>query len=333
MKGICPNCEKERELELIHGFEDIQVRGEKITVEEEYFKCLSCGEEFEDPRSEDDPLDKAYREYRSRHGMIQPEGIRNLRKRYGLTQHEMARILGWGLATLSRYENGALQDEAHDKILRLAMEPNNLLRLIEDTPNVLPKEKRSGIIEQLRATEEMEYSLAKVYEDRFGRYEADALSGYKKLNLAKLLNVILFFCEEGVLKTVLNKHLFYSDFNHFKEYALSITGSRYANAPYGPVPDKWEYYLSLLVDENELCLESVFFDNNIIGDRYVTVKKPDLSLFENSELLILTKIKEYFKGWTATKISNFSHDEKGYKQTPKGKGDFITYDYAADLQI
>src|SRR4030042_5997708 len=131
MKGICPHCEKETELELIRGEEEIKVRGEKIKVPLEYCKCKVCGNEFDYPRSDDDPLDKAYREYRRRHGMTQPEEIHDLRKRYGLTQNEMSRLLGWGGATLSRYENGALQDETHEKALRLAMDPRNLLKLME----------------------------------------------------------------------------------------------------------------------------------------------------------------------------------------------------------
>jgi len=76
MKGICPNCEKETELELIHRVEDIKVRGEAIKVEVKYYKCKNCGEEFEDPHSDEDSLDKAYREYRQRHGMMQPEEVR-----------------------------------------------------------------------------------------------------------------------------------------------------------------------------------------------------------------------------------------------------------------
>lgn len=160
MKGICPNCEKETNLELIQTVEVIDVRGEKIEVETRRYRCLDCGEEFEDSRSDDDPLDKAYKEYRRRHKMTTPEEIRNLRKRYGLTQSEMSTLLGWGAVTLSRYENGALQDEAHEKTLRLVMEPLNLLRLIEETPDALPQEKRDRLIEELHSTEQAAYSFS-----------------------------------------------------------------------------------------------------------------------------------------------------------------------------
>src|SRR4030043_1291001 len=284
MKGICPNCEKETELELIQKVEDIKVRGEVIKVEVKYYKCKSCGEEFEDPRSDEDPLDKAYRESRRRHGMMQPEEILDFRKKFGLTQNEMSRLLGWGGATLSRYENGALQDETHEKALCLAMEPRNLLKLIEATPEVLPEEKRDRLINALRAAEEETCSLERVYEERFGKYEASELSGYRKLDLAKLFNAILYFCKGGVFKTKLNKLLFYADFKHFKDYAVSITGARYAHIPFGPAPDKHAYYFATLLEEGDIKAEEVAYSEEAVGERFVAAKEPDLSLFADSEL-------------------------------------------------
>jgi putative zinc finger/helix-turn-helix YgiT family protein len=331
MRGICPNCEKETDLELVHAAENIEVRGEQIKIDMEYYRCLSCGEEFEDPRSDDDPLDKAYREYRRRHGMIQPEEIRNLRKRYGFTQHEMSKLLGWGLATLSRYENGALQDEAHDKTLRLAMEPRNVLKLVEETSNALSEERKEEMTAQLRASEEEVYSLGRIYEERFGRYQADELSGYRNLNLAKLVNAILFFCKDGVLKTVLNKLLFYADFKHYKEYATSITGARYARVPFGPAPDKWQHYFSMLIEENALSSDEIFYNEEISGEKFTSKKMPELTCFKNTELLMLATVKEQFKRWPAKRISDFSHNEKGYKETPNGH--LISYEYAEELQI
>ena len=166
MKGLCPNCEKETELESIQSVQIIKVRGELIEVEVKYYECKTCGEEFDDPHSDQDPLDKAYREYRRRHRMLQPEEIREYRKKFGLTQNETNLLLGWGGATLSRYENGALQDETHEKALRLAMEPRNLLKLIEQTPDALPEERRERLFTELRAAEEETCSFERIYEER-----------------------------------------------------------------------------------------------------------------------------------------------------------------------
>jgi putative zinc finger/helix-turn-helix YgiT family protein len=331
MRGICPNCEKEQDLDLIQSQEEIEVRGELISVSAKYYRCRTCGDEFEDPGSNDDPLDKAYREYRSRHGMLQPEDIRSLRKKYGLTQHEFAKLLGWGLATLSRYENGALQDEAHDKTLRLALEPKNLMLLVKETPDGLSREREEKLTAKLKASEEATCSLERVYEERFGTYKPDILSGYKTLDLQKLFNAIIFFCMEGLWKTVLNKEIFYADFKHFKGFSNSITGARYVRVPLGPVPDKWQYFFTLLIEDGVLESEEIFYDENISGERLTSIRKPDLSIFGNSELLTMSFVKEHFKGWTAKRISEFSHNEKGYKETPHRH--LISYEYADDLQI
>lgn len=252
MRNICPSCGKENSLEKVRDVEALKVRGELIEVNVEYYKCQTCSEEFDDPASDYDPVDVAYREYRKRHGMTQPEEIRSFRKKYGLTQHELSKLLGWGGATLSRYENGALQDEAHERALRLAMEPRNLLKLIEETLQAVNEKKRDDLIQALKEAEEEAYSFERIYESRFGEYEANLLSGYRKLELAKLFNVILFFCKGGVFRTKLNKLLFYTDFKHFKEYVVSITGVRYEHLDFGPTPERYDYYFATLVDNKAI---------------------------------------------------------------------------------
>ena len=86
MRGICPNCEKDTELKEVSLVEDISIRGDAIPTAVMYFKCTECGAELRDPRGGVDPLDLAYTEYRRRHGMLQPEEIKELRNQYGLTQ-------------------------------------------------------------------------------------------------------------------------------------------------------------------------------------------------------------------------------------------------------
>lgn len=332
MKGICPFCEKETNLETVRALEVIKVRGEIIEVDVEHLKCLECGNPFDDPQSTQDPLKLAYREYRNRHKMTQPEDIKAFRKKYGLTQGEFSEILGWGIASLNRYENGALQDGAHEKTLRLAMSPQNLLKLIEETPYALNDEKRERLVKELQAEENEAFSFERLFEIRFGNYEPDELSGYRKLEITKLFNAILFCCTgEGVLKTKLNKLLFYSDFKHFKEYTVSITGARYAHIPFGPAPDNFNHYFAALISNGSLEVEEVIYSDEVEGEKFITLKKPDLSLFSDSELKILASVKEYFKDFSAGRITKVSHEEQGYKDT--GNGEIISYKYATQLQI
>ena len=105
MKTYCPHCEKTTDVEAIEKREKIEVRGETFEVDSRVLKCKVCKQEFDDRESKTDSLDTAYTLYRQKHKMMQPADITALRERYGLTQVEVASLLGWGLVTFSRYEN------------------------------------------------------------------------------------------------------------------------------------------------------------------------------------------------------------------------------------
>lgn len=329
MTRICPSCEKETPIEKIERQETITVRSEKIPVKVEVYLCKTCKSEFENTRSPD-ALESAYRVYRDRHGMLQPEAIRDWRKSHGLTQRELSSLLGWGGATLSRYENGALQDEAHEKIMRLAMEPHNLLKLVRETPDALDENKRNRLIEDLTAVEAEACSLERILEEPFAAYMPDQLTGYKKLDLNKMFNVVLFFCVGGQLETKLNKLLFYADFKHFKEFSVGITGARYVHLPYGPVPDNYDLLFADLVRRNELAIDEVLV-GNYFGKEYRASRQPALQHFTKSEIAVLKQVKKYFERYSASQIKDFSHKERGYLETDKGKP--IAYPYAEFLKI
>ena len=329
MKAICPNCEKETEIALIRGKETVRVRGEPVEVDSEYSKCAECGEEFENTRGYDS-LEAAYREYRRQHNLLQPEDIQGWRKRYGVTQKELSQLLGWGDATLSRYENGALQSEANEKMLRLVMEPHNLLKLIEESPGALPTDKHRRLVKELGAAEAEACSFERVMEERFANYEPDEFSGYRRFDLQRLFNAILFLCRGGQLKTKLNKLLFYADFKHFKEYTISLTGVHYVHLQLGPVPINYEFFFAELINEGFLEVDEILV-GPYWGENYLTKREPDLTIFSDSEIKVLADVKDYFRSFTSSQIKDFSHKERGYLETMAGQP--ITYRFAQDLQI
>jgi hypothetical protein len=72
---------------------------------------------------------------------------------------------------LSRYENGALQDETHEKALRLAMEPRNLLTLINKTPDAIGDPKRERLVKEIGMIED----VRNTFESRNTRFRSPAL--------------------------------------------------------------------------------------------------------------------------------------------------------------
>ena len=260
---------------------------------------------------------------------MQPEEIRDFRKALDLSQRELADLLGWGGATLSRYENGALQDDAHDRQLRLAMEPAGLLRLVERDSQALPEEVSRRLKEHLRAeAREGGGSLRAFLEHRIGGRAPDEFNGYRRLDLDKLFNVALFFASGGVVKTKLNKMLFYADFKFYKDYGTSITGACYAHLPYGPVPDQFGTIYAALCDLGLLEVEEQPCGDSVA--EFLTARTPVApTVFSASELRVLATVKERFQRLSATAITKQSHDEVAYQKTQDGQP--ISYEYAREL--
>jgi putative zinc finger/helix-turn-helix YgiT family protein len=324
MKRLCPECGKTSEWEMITRPEEFEIKGEIITVENQVLICPECKAEYEDMNSEIDPFNLAYEEYRRRKGMVHPAQIVAFRKKYDLTQKELSELLGFGGVTLSRYENGSLQDEAHDQLLRFILQPNNLLNLVKQKPDTLSETKRK----QLLAVLEKEITTGSLLRDLLKNNIADIYTGYKPFDLNKVVSLIRFFTfPKRVYKSKLLKLLFYADFKAFKESGIAMTGMKYARLPYGPVPDKFTFLLASVPELDP----AISLEVDPMGDLYLSSAPPDPMAFEPQEWDMLRKIQACFKDSTSKAIEDFSHEEKGYKETRKSE--LISYEYAKDLQI
>ena len=118
----CPLCDKTHEIEERKRIATTTLKGEKVAYEEHFYFCENADEEeneFETGAMTNANLMNARNAYRVRHGLLTSDEIIDIRENYGLSQVDMARLLGWGEATISRYESKAIQDEAYDTMLRL----------------------------------------------------------------------------------------------------------------------------------------------------------------------------------------------------------------------
>ncbi len=114
-----------------------QVRGEEITVEMPVRICAICQSLINDTAL-DTALDIAiYDVYRARHNIVFPAEIVTLREKYGLSQKNLALLLGLGEITVHRYEGGALADVAPSKLLRLMNNPANMRQMLNESGDVL----------------------------------------------------------------------------------------------------------------------------------------------------------------------------------------------------
>jgi len=328
MKMLCTNCEKEVEFAITKKKQTLYVRKEPIEIDVDYLVCPKCHDEVISP--DHDPFTLAYRIYREKHGFLQPEQIKNYRENYKLSQAELAKLLNLGLATISRYENGALQDASHDMLLRLAEDPMNLLKLISKSEGVFTKSRKEQLTKSFTQIQKKPNYIETCVQTEDG-FEPSVLNGFREFNLDKFYNSILFLSQDGPWKTKLNKLMFYADFKHFKTYSISVTGSKYAHVPFGPAPDMYDLYYSILKSRGEIRSEEVVFPSGDVGEKIWSIKKPDLNVFSSSELNILTEIKLRFEQYNASAITKISHEEIGYRETKNG--DIISYEFAKLIKI
>lgn len=147
----CARCRADVRARVETRDEVFGVRGDPIAIQATVAVCPGCGEDLFDEAFEEKNIAAAYDVYRRRHHLLTPGEIKELRERYGLSQRALAQLLGWGKVTVNRYENGALQNRAHDTVLRLIADPQNLARVVQMAGSHLPEATRHALQDQLRA--------------------------------------------------------------------------------------------------------------------------------------------------------------------------------------
>ena len=339
MKGdFCPNCEEYTEVTFGVEKEVYNVRGEPIEIEAEVAICQKCGSKIFDEERDSRNLEKAYNQYRQKHNLLLPDKIRTIREKYGLSQRALSRLLGWGEITIHRYENGAIQDNAHDKLLRLIENPQNIQRFFEANRDKLPSFTTARLEKRITSflQEDKEQAFQVSFERLVSHKQVDLTSGFKEYNLEKFKNMILYLVKRqgGVLKTKLNKLLWYCDFLYFKESSVSITGAQYVRIKLGQVPDHYELIFANmihegLIDKNEIPFQTK--DGTQQGEEFTTLVEPDKSLFTEKEIQVMDSIADTFREDTSTSIMEKSHREAAYLKCEDG--DIISYEYAKDLSL
>lgn len=181
MSITCPLCGQDAKIQRISVTENMEIRGEIIPVERTIYHCENCGEEFEIHTDDYDPFDSAYREYRYRKGWVQPEEIKEFREKFGLTQQQMSDLLGIGIASLNRYENGALQTESNNLIIKLCIsDPKILLNLMAINPDALSDDTQNLLRQKIEESVKEENNLSPEKEGEF--------SGKVDLHISKSLH-------------------------------------------------------------------------------------------------------------------------------------------------
>ena len=333
MRKYCEECGKEVETKIITKREAYGVCGETIEVDAQVLVCEECEEEFYSEELDNATLVRAYNEYRRRHKLLLPEEIKKIREQYGLSQRGFAKLLGWGDKTICRYENGSIQDKAHNSLLLFLREPENMRTYLTENEvdfNERKKNKLLAIVEKIGQNKE--YCAERRFLNSFFTKEPCEENGYRAFDYDKFCAMVLFFAHKSteLLKTKLMKLLNYSDMIFYKENGISISGVRYVHLPYGPVPENFDILLGTMAADHIAHIE-VFYDKGYEKHQVIPEEEIPEGVLSKEELAVLDRIYNKFVNFGSVDISNYSHKEKGYTETKKGG--IISYAYAKDIEL
>lgn len=333
MMEYCDACGKEVETRIISRQETFNVCGEDITIEAQVLVCAECGEELFCEELDSATLVNAYNEYRRKHKLLLPDEIKKIREQYGLSQRSFAKLLNWGDKTICRYENGSVQDKAHNSLLLFLREPENMRTYLTENEIALDERQKAKLLDTVEKLEQdTEYRAGRRFFELFFSKIPCEENGFKGFNYEKLCAMVLFFAHKSseLLKTKLMKLLNYSDMIYYKENGISISGLKYAHLPYGPVPENFDMLLGKMTADHIAHID-VFYDKGY--EKHQVIPECDIpdGVLSEEEMGVLERIYVKFKDFGSVDISNYSHKEKGYSSTKKGE--IISYSYAKDIQL
>ena len=118
-KEYCQKCNEFTEYNVKKVNRTITVKEKTLNVEIYECYCAKCGEKVfvYDYEKQNDII--VYDAYKKEVGLLTSTEIKNIRRKRGMTQIELARFLSIGDKDITRYESGSIQNKCIDKMLRL----------------------------------------------------------------------------------------------------------------------------------------------------------------------------------------------------------------------
>ncbi len=160
---LCPICGEGHVTDHVDQMET-EYKGQMGLVASHYQLCDACGSDFAGA-AEMRANKRTMLAFRKKvDGLLSGAEILALRKRYGLTQQQAARLFGGGPVAFSKYENDDVaHSEAMDKLLRL------VLRSEVAFWELVEQEGMTAELRQARPTMEPSFSTANVITVNFAR--------------------------------------------------------------------------------------------------------------------------------------------------------------------
>lgn len=195
---LCVCCMEEHNVHIVEVNESTIFKGQEVNFKAIYEYCDVADEylENEDMITVNDIAMKD--SYRKQNNLLTSEQIVNIRKKYSITQKDLACLLGWGEKTITRYEGHQVQDMAHDSVLKkIDNDPEWFLELLENGKYRITKEAYN--IYKGKAMEQYELMrdsyLRKFLLAKYNEYRECPECNWNKVSIERIIDDICYFAE------------------------------------------------------------------------------------------------------------------------------------------
>lgn len=136
---------------------EANVKGKIIEFDEYYMIDPATGEEVFDRNIEIENDARLYDIYKKQMNLLTSSEIKNIRKKYDMNQKEFALSIGVGEITIHRFENGSIQTESVDSIIRLSEDPDIMYNLLIKNQANLSDNDFSSFLKKVSALKRLKH--------------------------------------------------------------------------------------------------------------------------------------------------------------------------------
>lgn len=104
------------------------IRGVEIEVTAPARFDSQTGKIVADMQLDNQAVKLAQDKFRKQFDFISPNDIKNLRKKWNLSQKQLAEVIGWSPSTVALYEVGEIPTKSNNRLLKILIKDNQVMR-------------------------------------------------------------------------------------------------------------------------------------------------------------------------------------------------------------
>lgn len=112
------------------------IRGKEITVTAPARFDSETNELIDDMKLDDQAVELAQAKFREKYHYVGPAELKELRKKWHLSQRNFAKVIGWSPSTIALYEAGEIPTAGNNRLLKILIkDPHVMEEFIAESKN------------------------------------------------------------------------------------------------------------------------------------------------------------------------------------------------------